>query len=64
MIKPFAATRPGEVLASIVLCLVQQATFLLKRQLQKLETDFVSHGGLRQRMTKARLAARGKSNRE
>lgn len=64
MIKPFAETRPADVLANIALCLVHQASFLLERQLRQLETDFVSHGGLRERMTRARLAARGKSNRE
>jgi four helix bundle suffix protein len=46
------------------LCLIHQATFLLERQLRKLEAEFVAQGGLRERMTKARLSARGKSTRE
>lgn len=66
-IKPFAVTRRAEVVANIALCLIHQATFLLERQLRKLEAEFVEHGGLRERMTKARLANRppssGKSNR-
>lgn len=67
LIKPFAETRSSEVVANIAICLIHQATFLLERQLKKLETDFVSQGGFRERMTKARLANRppssGKSNR-
>ncbi|MFM7561612.1 MAG: four helix bundle suffix domain-containing protein [Planctomycetota bacterium] len=63
-VRPFAVTRPAEVVANIALCLIHQATFLLERQLRKLEAEFVVHGGLRERMTKARLLARGKSNRE
>jgi four helix bundle suffix protein len=46
------------------LCLIHQATILLERQLRKLEAEFVEHGGLRERMTKARLSARGRSARE
>ena len=63
-VKPFAVTRPAEVVANIALCLIHQATFLLERQLRKLEAEFVEHGGLRERMTKARLSARGRSARE
>ena len=63
-VKPFAVTRPAEVVTNIALCLIHQATFLLERQLRKLEAEFVSQGGLRERMTKARLSARGKSTRE
>ena len=63
-VKPFAVTRPAEVVTNIALCLIHQATFLLERQLRKLEAEFVAQGGLRERMTKARLSARGKSTRE
>lgn len=63
-VKPFVETRPAEIVANIALCLLHQATFLLERQLRKLEGDFVADGGLRERMTRARLSARGKSDRE
>lgn len=63
-VKPFVVTRPAEVVANIALCLIHQATFLLERQLRQLEADFVVNGGLGERMTRARLSARGKSDRE
>lgn len=59
-VKPFAVTRPAEVVANIALCLIHQATFLLERQLRKLEADFVANGGLRERMTKVRRANRSR----
>ena len=34
------------------------AKFLLDRQIKKLEQDFLEEGGLRERMTRARLQAR------
>jgi len=33
--------------------------YLLDQQLKRLERDFLEDGGLRERMTRARLAARG-----
>jgi four helix bundle suffix protein len=38
---------------------IHQANYLLDQQLRQLEQDFLSAGGLRERMTKARLAERG-----
>jgi four helix bundle suffix protein len=58
--RPFFETRPPEVLANIVICLIHQANYLLDQQLKRLESDFVTHGGLRERMTRARLAERNK----
>jgi four helix bundle suffix protein len=46
--------------ANIVICLICQTTFLLDRQLKRLEQDFLKDGGLRERMTRARLAVRAK----
>jgi four helix bundle suffix protein len=51
-------TRPPEVLANIALCLIHQANTLLDRQLLRLEKDFLAEGGLRERMTRARLQSR------
>jgi len=52
-------TRPGPVVASILICLIHQTNYLLDRQLGTLERDFVRCGGLRERMTRARRAVRG-----
>ena len=48
-------TRPPEVIASIALCLIHQTNYLVDQQLRRLEKDFVKEGGLRERMTRARL---------
>jgi len=58
--RPFFETRPPEVLANIVICLIHQANYLLDQQLKRLEKDFVAQGGLRERMTRARLVERNK----
>lgn len=46
------------IAANVMLGLTRLTTYLLDRQLQQLEAAFLSHGGLRERMTRARLAAR------
>ena len=51
--------RPPEVRANIIISLIKQANYLLDQQIRKLEETFVREGGLRERMTRARLAARG-----
>ncbi len=58
--REFADTRPPEVLANIALCLIQQANYLLDQQLRRLEQDFLKEGGLRERMTRARLQSRSR----
>ncbi|MFO7535355.1 MAG: four helix bundle suffix domain-containing protein [Kiritimatiellia bacterium] len=58
--RPFFDTRPPDVLANIVICLIHQTNYLLDRQILRLEKDFVEQGGLRERMTRARLAERAK----
>jgi four helix bundle suffix protein len=62
-IREFAETRPGPVVANIALCLVHQANYLLDQQLRRLEQDFLKEGGLRERMTKARLESRARRER-
>ena len=54
----FFETRPPEVLANIVICLIHQTNFLLDRQIAQLEIVFLKEGGLRERMTQARLSYR------
>jgi len=58
--REFIETRPPEVVANILICLIHQANYLLDQQLRRLEQDFLREGGLRERMTRARIAARGK----
>lgn len=53
--RPIIETRPAEVVANIAICLIHQTNYLLDQQLRRLEQDFIAHGGLRERMTKARL---------
>ena len=53
--RKFVETRPPEVIANIALCLIHQTNYLLDQQLRRLEKDFVEGGGLRERMTRARL---------
>jgi four helix bundle suffix protein len=58
--REFVETRPAEVVANIAICLIHQANFLLDKQIRRLEQDFVKEGGIRERMTKARLQSRGR----
>jgi four helix bundle suffix protein len=58
--REFVETRPAEVVANIAICVINQANYLLDRQIRSLEKDFVEHGGIRERMTKARLDYRNR----
>jgi four helix bundle suffix protein len=60
--REFLETRPPEVLANIAICLIHQANYLLDQQIRRLEKDFVAKGGLRENMTRARIAYRKKPN--
>lgn len=53
-------TASAEVVANTLICLINQASSLLGKQLRHLEQEFLNHGGLRERMSKARLEVRGK----
>lgn len=55
-------TRPPEVIANIAICLINQANYLIDRQVARLEKDFLEHGGLRERMTRARLEQRARQD--
>ena len=57
-LRTFIETRPPEVVANIIICLIHQTNYLLDRHIKRLEQDFLQEGGLRERMTKSRLAAR------
>jgi four helix bundle suffix protein len=56
--REFVETRPPEVIANIALCLINQTNYLIDHQLRRLEMDFLKEGGLRERMTRARLQVR------
>lgn len=56
--REFCETRPAEVVANIALCLIHQANFLLDHQIHRLEENFLQLGGIRERMTRARIAHR------
>jgi four helix bundle suffix protein len=47
-----------EISANVIAGLIKVTTYLLDRQIRRLERDFVEEGGLRERMTRARLAQR------
>ncbi|MFA7173679.1 MAG: four helix bundle suffix domain-containing protein [Kiritimatiellia bacterium] len=53
-------TRPPDVCANIMICLIHQANYLLDRQIEQLEEDFVKQGGLREMMYNARSDYRRK----
>jgi four helix bundle suffix protein len=59
--REFMDTRPPEVIANIAICLIHQANCLIDRQLRRLEREFIEQGGLRERMTRARLQYRRSS---
>jgi four helix bundle suffix protein len=48
------------ICANSMICLLQIVTYLLKQQLKSLEKAFIQEGGLRERMTKARINQRNK----
>jgi len=58
----YLESRPAQVVANILICLIHQTNYLLDQQLRQLEKAFVQQGGLRERMTRARLKERSKQN--
>ena len=47
------------ICANVMIGLICVTSFLLKRQLERLEEDFLNQGGIRERMRRARVARRG-----
>lgn len=58
--RTYIETRPPEVVANILICLIHQTNYLLDQQLRQLEQAFLKEGGLRERMTRARLRSRSR----
>lgn len=48
------------ICANVIIGLIKVTCFLLDRQIKRLEQDFLREGGLRERMTRARLMVRAK----
>ena len=59
--RTYIETRPPEVVANIMVCLIHQTNYLLDQQLRQLEKAFLKEGGLRERMTRACVSARSKT---
>ncbi|OGU41922.1 MAG: four helix bundle protein [Ignavibacteria bacterium GWB2_35_12] len=52
-----------EICANVMIGLIKVTSYLLNRQIKRLEEDFLKEGGLRERMTRARLTQRNKEQR-
>jgi restriction system protein len=52
------ATSNEEVAANTVICLINQASYLLGRQLKRLEEDFLNKGGFTERLYRVRTSER------
>lgn len=53
------AVRPPETIANMAIILINQADYLLFKQLERLSADFLKNGGFSERMTKLRKNYRG-----
>lgn len=58
--REFVETRPAETVANIVITLIYQTQVLLTRQIKSLEAKFLREGGVKEKMTKMRLAYRNR----
>jgi four helix bundle suffix protein len=57
-------SRTADVIANIAICLIHQTNYLLDQQLKTLEKEFLEQGGLRERMTTARLNYRNQQQKQ
>lgn len=53
------SSRPPETIANMAIILINQADYLLYRQLQRLSQDFINDGGFSERMSRIRKEKRG-----
>ena len=58
--RSYLENRSAGTCANIMICLIHQCNYLLDLQLKQLTEVFAHTGGLRERMTAARIAERGK----
>ena len=59
--KAYCESRPAEVVANLMIVVIQQAKYLLDKMIARQEADFKKFGGVRERMHAARTAAHGES---
>ena len=52
-------TRPADTIANMAIILINQADYLLFKQLERLEKDFVEQGGFSEKMNRLRREKRG-----
>lgn len=52
-------TRPPETIANMAIILINQADYLLFKQLERLEKDFIAQGGFSEKMNRLRREQRG-----
>lgn len=52
-------SRPPQTIANMAIILLHQADYLLFKQLERLEKDFIEHGGFSEKMTALRKQRRG-----
>jgi len=57
--KTYLEKEAPEIAANTAICLIHQANYLLDRQLQRLETQFLEEGGFTERLHRMRTQARG-----
>jgi len=55
-------TRPPETIANMAICMIKQNDYLLHLLLKTLEKQFLTEGGLRERMFRMRQQERGKKS--
>jgi four helix bundle suffix protein len=62
-LSPFQnENRAADGFIPLMIGLIKLTSYLLDQQLRRLEQDFLKQGGLRERMTRARLSQRAKQN--
>ncbi len=57
--KTYLEENTPEIAANTAICLIHQANYLLDRQLQRLEKQFLEEGGFTERLHRVRSQARG-----
>lgn len=60
--RPLLPRLNAEELCNLAITLIHQACYLLDRLIRRQEQLFVEHGGIRERMMRARLAERDRQN--
>ena len=56
--RPHIESADPEVVGNVMVCLCAQTCYLLDQQIRELEQAFLKEGGIRERMTRARLEVR------